>query len=186
LDRVARLELDDRLLPTLADALVDTAPLRLGLDLEDVHGRHLDAEELLDGLADLRLVRVLVHLERVAVLHDLAVALLGDDGRDQDFTGMEAHCALPCTSSSAASLRSSERAHTISATLSSDGTVTTTRSRLRKDLPSTSSLSVRTTTVGVSLPQPERSEAAFFVDAASNFVPSRMPSVPACAWSESA
>ena len=52
--------------------LIMPAPLRLGLHLDDVDADDLDVEELLDGLADLRLVRVLVHLERVAVLDDLA------------------------------------------------------------------------------------------------------------------
>src|SRR5882672_3921068 len=97
LDRVALLELDDGLLPARTDALDGTAPLGLGLHLDDRDVQDLDVEELLDGLADLRLVRILVHLERVAVLRDLAVALLGDHGRDQHFAGMEAHAScLSC------------------------------------------------------------------------------------------
>ena len=95
LDRVARLELDDGLLPARTDALDGTAALRLGLHLDDRDVQDLDVEELLDGLADLRLVRILVDLERVAVLRDLAVALLGDHGCDQHLAGMKAHALLP-------------------------------------------------------------------------------------------
>jgi hypothetical protein len=43
----------------------------------------VDLEELLDGLAHLRLVRVLVHLERVLPVADQAVALLRDDRSEQ-------------------------------------------------------------------------------------------------------
>ena len=132
--------------------LISPRRFGFGRHLDDVHADDLDVEELLDGLADLRLVRVLVHLERVAVLDDLVVALLADDGRDQDLAGMEAHdAALPCTSGSAASLTTSERAQTTCATSSSAGTVTSTRGRLRNDLISVSSSSVATTTVGVVL-----------------------------------
>src|SRR5438132_2142038 len=110
LDLVAGLELDDGLLPAGARALDQPTPLRLGRHLDDVHGDDRDVEELLDGLPDLRLVRVLVHLERVAVLDDLVVALLAHDRADEDLSGMKAHEALPCTSGSAASLTTSERA----------------------------------------------------------------------------
>src|SRR5581483_4923445 len=172
-----------------ARALEVAAPLRLGLNLDDVHGHDLDVEELLDGLADLRLVRVLVDAERVAVLLDLLVALLGDDGADQDLGGMEAHAltpAFPSTSGSAASLTTSERAHTTCATSSSAGTVTSTRSRLRKLLMSASSSSVATSSVGVCWPHLSSSSTACFVDGASNESPATSPSVPACAWSLSA
>ena len=47
----------------------------------------------LDRLADLRLVRVLVHLERVLAVGDQAVALLRDDRREQHLVRMEAHQA---------------------------------------------------------------------------------------------
>src|SRR4029077_5077307 len=130
-DRVALLELDDGLLPARAKALVDAAPLGLRLHLDDVHVHDVDVEELLDGLPDLRLVRVRVHLERVLVLRDLLVALLRDHGPDQHFARMQAHEPRPCTSGSAASLTSSARAHTTCATSSSSGVTTMTRSRLR-------------------------------------------------------
>ncbi len=47
-----------------------------------------DAEDLLDGDLDLGLVRVGVDDERVLVLVEEPVALLGDDGRDQDVAGV--------------------------------------------------------------------------------------------------
>src|SRR5262249_53245993 len=146
---------DDRLLPAGARAGEHPAPLRLGLHLDDVHADDVDVEELLDRLPDLRLVRVLVHLERVAVLGDLVVALLAHDGRDEDLGGMKAHALTPAfalTSGSAASLTTSERAHTTCATSSSAGTVTSTFSRLRNDLMSISSSSVTTSSVGVCWP----------------------------------
>src|SRR5690348_3981665 len=177
--RVAPLELGAGLLPTGARALDHPAPLRLGRHLDDVHAEDRDLEELFDGLADLRLVRVLVHLERVAVLCDLVVALLAHHGLDQDLRGVETHEALPCTSGSAASVTTSERAHTTCATSSSAGTVTSTLGRLRNDLISVSSSSAATMTVGASWPQPCKSSAACFVEGSSNESPATRPIVPA-------
>ena len=94
--------------------------------------------------------------------------------------------ALPCTSGSAASVTTSERAQTTCATSSSAGTVTSTRGRLRNDLISVSSSSLATTTVGASWPQPCSSSTACFVDGASKESPATRPSVPAWAWSLSA
>src|SRR5882672_7597351 len=150
------MELDDRLLPARANALERAAPLRLRLHRHDVHVQDTDVEELLDGLADLRLVRVLMHLERVLAVGDHRVALLADDRRQKHLACMQRHLALhliqrakrspgrmemrqhfhplalPWTSGSAASLTSSARAQTTAATSSSDGDVTRTRSRFRK------------------------------------------------------
>src|SRR5439155_6570881 len=132
--RVARLELDDGLLPARPRAAREAAALRLGLHLENVHAHDGDVEQLLDRLAYLRLVGVLVHLERVLVLGDLLVALLRDHGAEQHLRRMQAHpAALRSTASRAASLTSSERAHTTCATSSSDGSVTSTRWSFRKD-----------------------------------------------------
>src|SRR5207248_8788910 len=58
LDLVAFAHLDDRLLPALLLAENHSPALRLRPNLRDVHGHDLDLEELLDGLPDLRLVRV--------------------------------------------------------------------------------------------------------------------------------
>src|SRR5437016_553085 len=112
LDLVALAELHDGLLPARPAAPGEPAPLRLGLHLEDVHALHLDAEELLDRLADLGLVRILVHPERVLAIGDERVALLRDDRGDQDLIRMKAHSGVPdparaSTCGRAASLTSS-------------------------------------------------------------------------------
>src|SRR5579864_2158153 len=91
LDRVALAQMDDRLLPARLRTENAAAALRLRANLDDVHALDLDVEELLDGLPHLRLVCVLVHLERVLVLRDLLIALLGDHGTDQNFAWMQAH-----------------------------------------------------------------------------------------------
>ena len=144
------------------------AALRLGGHLDHVDALDLDAEELLDGLAHLRLVGVLVHLERVLAVGETGVALLGHDRGDEHVGGV--HDAFPSTSGSAASLTSTERAQTIGATSSSDGTVTSTRSRLRNDLIRPISSSCATTTSGVSLPHFSTSALACLVDGVSNAV----------------
>src|SRR6476646_8340996 len=124
LDRVAFLQLDDRLLPAGARPLAVVAHLRLRRDLDDVDRSDLDAEQLLDRLPDLRLVRVLVHAERVLAVLDQAVALLGDHGRQEHLVRMQTHEAFPCTASSAASLTSSARAQTTAATSTCEGGTT--------------------------------------------------------------
>src|SRR5262245_610767 len=182
LDRIAFLELDDRLLPAGAGALAVVPHLWLRRDLDDVDRDHLDAEELLDRLPDLRLVRVLVHAERVLAVLDQAVALLGDHRREQNLVRMKAHEALPWTASSAASLTSSARAQTTAATSTSDGWTTTTRSRLRNDLTSPTSSSVATTSTGRSWPHASMNAAAFFVDGSSNADLSTTARVPSDAW----
>ena len=149
LDRLALAQLHDGLLPARADALDRAPTLRLGGHLDRCGRSDLDAEELLDGLANLCLVRVLVHLERVLAVGEAGVALLGHDRGDEDVGGI--HDAFPSTSGSAASLTRTERAQTIGATSSSDGTVTSTRSRLRNDLINPISSSCATTTSGVVL-----------------------------------
>ncbi len=82
-------------------------------------------------------------------------------------------------SGSAAWLTSSERAHTTSATSSSDGMVTMTRWRLRNDFAIPISSSVTTTTAGVSPPHFVNSSSAAFVEGVSNDAPSRSASEPA-------
>src|SRR4029077_4771963 len=165
-------KLHDRLLPAGANSLRDAAPLRLRLHPEDLHVLNRDLEQLLDRLANLGLVRVLVHLERVLAVGDERVALLRHDRREEDLVRMEAHsaasfsAATPAranTSGSAASEMRTERAHTSDATSSSAGATPRTFSRLRKDFTSSSSSSVTTTRVGRS-PKPERSSAAFLVE----------------------
>src|SRR6266550_7137574 len=119
LDRITRAELDDRFLPARLLSALEAAALRLRLDLGDVDAQHLHAEELLDRLADLGLVRVRVNAERVGIGGlDLRVALLGHDWSKQDLVGVQAHDALSCTRSSASWVTSTERAHTSAATSS--------------------------------------------------------------------
>src|SRR3954449_2852896 len=81
-DRVAGAHLDDRLLPRPRAAGGEPAALGLGLDGHRAHVDHAHVEERLDGLADLRLVRLGVHAERVLVGRGEHVALLADDGAD--------------------------------------------------------------------------------------------------------
>src|SRR5919202_2661443 len=150
LGRVALAHLDDRLLPARLHPTDEAAAHRLRLDLRDVDALDLHVEELLDRLADLRLVRLRVHAEGVLAVGDQRVALLAHDRREEHLVRMEAHVALPCTSGSAASVTRSERAHTTAATSSSLGEATTTRSRLRNDFATASCSGSATTTAGSS------------------------------------
>jgi hypothetical protein len=61
-------QLHDRLLPRGATPRVATQALGLPEHVLRGHGDHLDVEEILDGLADLRLRGPGVHLEGVLVL----------------------------------------------------------------------------------------------------------------------
>src|SRR3954453_22402414 len=129
LDLLAGLELDDGLLPAGARALDQAAPLRLRPHVDDVDRVHLDVERLLDGLTDLRLVRVGVDAERVLAVLDLGVALLRDHGRDEHLVQVDAHAALFWRSSRAASVTTSARAQTMVATSTSEGSTTSVRLR---------------------------------------------------------
>src|SRR6266508_5387582 len=84
LDALAGAQLDDGLLPARPRAPEEAAPLRLRLDLDDVHALDLDVEQLLDCVPHLRLVRVRMDLERVPAHLGALVALLGDDRREAD------------------------------------------------------------------------------------------------------
>src|SRR5438445_7300976 len=181
LDRIAGTQLDDRLLPAPLLPALQAAALRLRLHLGDVHAQHLDAEEFLDGLPHLRLVRVRMDAEGVRVAaFDLGVTLLGHDRGKQDFIGMQAHDAFSCTRSSASCVTRTERAHTSAVTSSLSGVVTTTFSMLRKDLETFCSSPV-TTTTGSSCPQFARSSTAARVDGSEKLAPSRTPNVPSAA-----
>src|SRR5829696_8043497 len=187
LDRLALAELDDRLLPAGLAAADHPAPLRLRPDLDDVDGLHLHVEELLNGLPDLRLVGVRMHAKGVLPVLDQAVALLGDDRREQNLVRMEAHAApLLSSASRADSVTSRERAQTIAATSISAGVMTRTRSRFRKDLISVSSSSLTTTSTGACLPHASSRPTACFVEGSSNADPSTNASVPSFACAERA
>src|SRR3954463_10751150 len=75
---------DDGALGALARAVSGTGALALALAVGGVHRRDLDLEDLLDGDLDLGLVRVGVNDERVDVVLDQPVGLLGDDRRQDD------------------------------------------------------------------------------------------------------
>src|SRR5918999_6007771 len=87
-DRVALADLDDGLLPGARAPGGVAAALRLGRHRGGPHVDHADAEELLDRLLDLGLVRVLVDAERVLADRRQRVGLLGDDGADDDLAGI--------------------------------------------------------------------------------------------------
>src|SRR6187551_1920932 len=176
LDLVALAQLHDGLFPARLRALVVAAPLGLGLHLDDVHALDLDVEELLHRLADLCLVRLRVDAERIFVVLDQAVALLGDHRGDEDLARVEAHEAISFTRSSAASVASTELAQTRAPTSSSDGSSTSTRSRLRNDFATDSSSGWTTTTSGSSLPQVPSRSAAARVDGFEKPEASRTPS----------
>src|SRR5688572_25943065 len=187
LDAVAVAQLDDGLLPAGLSPLGPAAALRLRPHLEDVDADHLDVEELLDGLADLRLVRPRVDLEGVLVVLDEAVALLRDDRGENDLAGVEAHLDIAsCTCSSASSVARTARAQTSAPTSSSDGSRTSARSRLRKLLITFSSSGSATTSSGYFGSQARTSSAADFVDGSSKPPPSIAAIEPFSAWKESA
>src|SRR5205809_6638789 len=72
----------DRLLPAPAHPRGVAPPLGLGLDPRGANALNPDAEDLLHRLADLGLVRAIVHAERVLVGREQRVALLRDDRLD--------------------------------------------------------------------------------------------------------
>src|SRR5581483_4809425 len=199
-DRLSLAHLDDRLLVAGPVPLRVAAALGLRLHLRHVHARYVHGEQLLDRLPDLGLVRVAVHAERVLAVADQAVALLGDDRRDQDLVRVQAHdvssplpgpprCPFPAraaTSGSADSLTRSDRAHTTAATSSSSGVVTATWARFRNDFSAVSSSPVTTTTSGSSLPQAPTSAAACLVDGSAKPPASNTANVPSATCAESA
>src|SRR3954451_14739797 len=81
-DLVARAHLHDGLLPRPRAPGGQPAALGLGLDRGRAHLHHADVEEVLDRLADLRLVRVRVDAEGVFVVGREHVALLAHDRPD--------------------------------------------------------------------------------------------------------
>src|SRR3954454_24112563 len=81
-DGLAGTHLDHGLLPRPGAAGGDAATLGLGGDLGGADLDDVNVEQCLDGLLDLRLVRLVVHAERVLVGGRQDVALLGDDRAD--------------------------------------------------------------------------------------------------------
>src|SRR6185312_4696736 len=93
----------DRLLPLAPGAARETAALRLGLHPRRAHAVHADAEDVLDRLAHLSLVRALVDAERVLVCRVERVALLGDDRPDDHLARVHVWAAFSVRRASAAS-----------------------------------------------------------------------------------
>src|SRR4051812_26992570 len=84
LDAVTVSQLDHRALGRLALTEARPGALALALAVRGVHRQHADVEDLLDRDLDLGLVRVRVDEERVPVLVENAVALLGNNRGDDD------------------------------------------------------------------------------------------------------
>src|SRR3954468_16420136 len=124
------MQLDDRLLPLARATGGDAAALRLGADVDSAHVLDPDAEDVLDGLADLRLVRIRVDAERVLVGGEQRVRLLADDRPDQDLARI--HEATPVRWSSAVGVRIRRDAPITSATPTLSTVCTATPLMLRK------------------------------------------------------
>src|SRR5436190_11057117 len=139
-DRVAGRELDDRLLPTSCLTRRIAPALRLGLYRGGAYVGHLDIEELLDRLPDLRLVGPLVHSEGVLPGFGKHVGLLRDDRPDDHLSRLH-QSALRSASRYGAEARatnagraacetSSEAAQTRSTTPASSTGIASTRGML--------------------------------------------------------
>src|SRR3954471_1714287 len=138
------MELDDGLLPRAAAPGRVAAALRLRLDAHRAHLEHAHAEDLLHGLADLRLVGVVVDAERVLVRREQRVALLGHDRADDHGAGVHAVAAsrfvpaglraIVVRDSTAEGVSTSRCAPTMSATPTRSSACTSTPERLRNDL----------------------------------------------------
>src|SRR5947207_6865209 len=105
LDPVAVSQLDHRPLGVLALAPTGAGALALALAVERIHGEDTDIEDLLNSDLDLGLVGIRVDQERVPVAVQFAVALLGDDRRDDHVprVGHRAHCSTSSSVSSSVS-----------------------------------------------------------------------------------
>src|SRR3954469_24524347 len=190
------MELDDGLLPRAAAARRVAAALRLRLDAHRAHLEHAHAEDLLDGLADLRLVRVVVDAERVFVRREQRVALLGDDRADDHGAGVHAVAAsrfvpaglraIVVRYSTAAGESTRRCAPMMSATPTLSCARISTPDRLRNDLRQLSSPSrPSTTSVRPGSPNEARPSAARLADGASKSAASITASDPRRACSDS-
>src|SRR5688572_10479446 len=155
------MQLNDRLLPATGLAARPPAALRLRLDPRGPHALHPHAEDLLDGLAHLGLVRLVVDAERVLVCGEERIALLADDRADDHLA--RRHDALRVSSSSAAVERTSRSAPITSATPTESTGRTLTPRMLRNDLTALSSFSRAHTTSALPSPNLARASAACLV-----------------------
>src|SRR6476469_301561 len=110
LDRLALLgQGHDRALGVLALAVPAPGALALALPVQRVHAHDLHAEHLLDRDLDLGLVRVRRDDERVLVLLEQPVGLLGDHRREQHVSGVGDHLASSCSTSPERAVALAER-----------------------------------------------------------------------------
>src|SRR5436189_4568316 len=145
------MQLHHGLLPRTAAPGRVTAALRLRLDAHRPHVLHAHAEDLLHGLADLRLVGAVVNPEGVLVCREERVALLRHDRADDHRARIHAVArsgarAIVVRYSTAAGERTSRWAPMMSATPTWSCARTSTSRRLRKDLTQVSSPSRPSTT----------------------------------------
>src|SRR3954466_14132843 len=122
LDTVTVSQLDHRALGRLALTEARPGALALALAVRGVHGQHAHVEDLLDRDLDLRLVRVRVDEERVPVLVENAVALLGDHRRDDHVTRVGDSSHLSSSEASAGTPRNSSSASLVKTTSSATST----------------------------------------------------------------
>src|SRR6476646_7847815 len=176
------MQLDNRLLPLPGAAAGHAAALRLGADVDGAHVLDTHAEDLLDGLADLRLVRVRMDAERVLVGGQQRVGLLADDRPDQDLARI--HEATPVRCSRAAGVTTRRDAPIRSATPTLSAGCTDTPLMLRKLLAHVAS-SAPTTMSTRPVKSPSESAAAL-VDGASKVDGSQTASEPRSACIDSA
>src|SRR4051812_45778497 len=124
------MQLDDRLLPLARAAGGHTPALRLRADVNGAHILDTHAEDVLDGLPDLRLVGIRMDAERVLVGGEQRIRLLADDRPDQDLARV--HWATPVRCSSAVGVTIRREAPMRSATPTLSAGWTETPFRLRK------------------------------------------------------
>src|SRR4051794_8450529 len=203
-DGLARTDLDHGLLPGTGPAGGHAAALGLARHLRRADLEHMHVEERLDGLLDLRLVRLVMHPERVLLGRRQHVGLLRDDGPDDHLAVFHqasaslrssaaltssrprlSFCARAVRLSSAACETTSVAARTRSATPTSSTCRTTTRARLRKDLAAVSSSSASATSTLPPRWACSRLEA-LAVLGASNALASSTWIVERSAWMDSA
>src|SRR5215211_1394467 len=176
----------DRLLPLPPLPPAPAAPLGLRLHPCRPDAGHAHAEDVLDRLAHLRLVRPLVHAERVLVGPEQGVALLRDDGPDDHLARVHFATAFSLRRPSAASDTMSRPLPTMSAIPTSSTCRTATSARLRNDLAQVSSPSPSTTSTLPSPSKPAIVAAAALVEGVSKLDGSSAAIVPRSAWSDRA
>src|SRR5690349_6095708 len=169
-DGLARRHLHDGLLPGPCATGGVAAALGLGGHGRGADLEHVDVEQALDGLLDLRLVRVGVHAERVLAGRGQHVRLLGHDRADQNLGVVHqersSRRARAVRLSSAACDTTTVAAPTRSATPTSSTAMTATPAMLRNDLAAARSSSASATRTAP--PRcPFSSSAARLVDGSS-------------------